>query len=152
MPRFFITTNASLNHAAGGVGFEFEPVALRGGSWLGVLAVDEESAANILLSAGFDHVAEISAERYENLKKKETARPTSSPRPPDGPAPLVEGVAGVVGQTSAHGGGDTTDLAKNPNSTAGISAVSLLSGPVNPPHEPLLEQAATRRSRPIRKP
>ncbi len=150
MPRYFITTNASLNYNVGGIDFPFEPIALRGGSWLGVLAVDEESAANNLLSGGFPQVAEISEARYENEKKKLMGQPTSSPTLLEKPRAQVEGVAGVVGQSSARGAADVNDLSRNPNSTSGISAISLLSAPVTPPHEPLLEQQNTRRPRPVR--
>ena len=148
MPRYFICTNASRNYAAGGISFPFEPVALRGGSWLGVLAVDEESAANILLSANFEQVAEVNLERYDSLKKKPVATRTGSPALPT--EPVLAGVAGPVGRNSGHGGGNTTDLSRNPNATSGITGVSLLSGPVNPPHEPLLEQQPTKRVRPMR--
>lgn len=146
MPRYFITTNASRNYNAGGFDFPFEPVSLRGGVWLGVLAVDEESKANILLQAGFSEVAEINDARYESLKKKYPERLIDSPTLPGKPLPL-EGVAGVVGRSSAHGAGDVGDPAKNPNATHNLSAVGLLSGEATPPHEPLLEQAPTRRPR-----
>lgn len=151
MPRYFISTNASRNYSAGGITFAFEPVSLRGGSWLGVLALEEDSDANILLSAGFPQVAEINQERYENEKKKQTGQRTSSPTQPGNPKPVGPGVAEAVGRSSGHGAGDVADLSRNPNSTSGIGAISLLSAPVTPPHEPLLEQPSTRRARPVRK-
>lgn len=146
MSRYFITTNASLTYAAGGINFPFEPVAQRGGSWLGVLAVDEESAANILLEAGFPQVAEIGEERYQIEKKKLEPRQTSSPDSPTRPN-RVPGVAGVAGQSSGRGAAKGVDPARDPNSTAGISSVSLLGSTAMPPHEPVLEQTASRRPR-----
>lgn len=150
MPRYFITTNASRNYSAGGIGFPFEPVAQRGGSWLGVLALDNPSDANILLSAGFPQVAEIDEARYDSLKKKLVARPTDSPVSPEKQSPAGLAVANRVGQSSVRGAGGV-DLTKDPNSTAGISAVALMSAAVTPPHEPLLEQSTSRRPRPVRK-
>lgn len=58
-----------------------------GGSWLGVLAVDDESAANILASS--DGASEITAQKYDDLKKKrqtpekaDDSRLLLPPRPP----------------------------------------------------------------------
>lgn len=147
MSRYFITTNAALNYSAGGLNFPFEPVAQRGGSWLGVLALDTPSDADILLSAAFPQVAEISQEYYDIQKKKPGVNPSSSPVLPTNQKPVGLVVAQVVGQSSGHGG-SPVDLAKDPNSTANISSVSLLSGAVTPPHEPLLEQQPSRRGRP----
>ena len=50
--RYFLTINASHPYIAGGLTFSFEPVQNRGGSWLGVLSVDDESAASALAAAG----------------------------------------------------------------------------------------------------
>ncbi len=146
MARYFITTNASLPHAAGGISFPFEPVAQRGGSWLGVLALDTPSDADILISAGFPQVGEIDEARYDSLKKKQGATQTNSPASPTRQKPVGLVVAGVAGQSSGHGAG-VVDVTKDPNSTANFSAVSLMSGEVTPPREPLLEQQA-----PARKP
>ncbi len=144
MARYFITTNASLPHATGGTSFTFEPVAQRGGSWLGVLALDTPSDADILLSAGFPQVAEIEQSRYDDLKKKLGVSQTNSHDSPTRQKPVGLAVAGVVGQNSGHGA-SPVDPAKDPNSTANFSAVALMSGEVTPPHEPLLEQQATAR-------
>lgn len=151
MSRYFITTNASRTYSAGGITFPFEPVAQRGGSWLGVLALDEESEANILLSGGFQQVAEIDLARYDSLKKKPAANQTSSPAFPTKPKPQGPGVAGVVGQSSVPGVASAVDLTKDPNSTAMMTSVTLLSGSANPPHEPMLEQQAPKRPNPIKK-
>lgn len=149
MPRYFLSTNASRNYISGGRSFEFEPIALRGGSWFGVLALDEESDANILLSAGFPQVDEIDFATYDAQKKKvETREPSTFQNSLPRPNPVGLAVAPVVGQSSAPGG--APDLSKDPNSTSHLSAVSLMSGSVTPPHEPLLEQPATRRPRPNR--
>lgn len=150
MSRYFLTTNASLTYNAGGVGFPFEPVCQRGGTWLGVLAVEEDSAANILLAAGFPQVAEISGERFNLEKKKVAPRATGSLASPTRQS-SIPGVAGRAGQSSARGAAKGVDPARDPNSTAGITGVSLLGTVVLtatsdlPPHEPLLEQAAGRR-------
>lgn len=147
MSRYFITTNAALTFAAGGINFPFEPVAQRGGSWLGVLALDNPSDADILISAGFQQVDEINEARFDSLKKKPVASPSNSPVWPTNQKPVGLVVAPVVGQSSGHGG-SPVDLSKDPNSTAMMSSVSLLSGAVTPPHEPLLEQPAFRKPRP----
>lgn len=139
MARYFITTNASQPYNAGGIGFTFDPVAQRGGSWLGVLALDTPSDANILLEAKFPQVAEIEESRYDSLKKKQGVNPTSSPVLPTRQKPVGLVVANRAGQSSAPGAG-AVDLSKDPNSTANFSAVSLMSADVTPPHEPLLEQ------------
>jgi hypothetical protein len=150
MPRYFITTNASRPYSAGGIGFNFDPVAQRGGSWLGVLALDTPSDATILLSAGFSQVEEIDEARYDSLKKKLGANPNNSPVLPARQKPVGLAVAPVVGRSSGHGAG-AVDLSRDPNSTAGMSMVALSSAPVTPPHEPLLEQSTTRRPRPNHK-
>lgn len=142
MSRYFIATNASRGYATEGRTFVFEPVSLRGGSWLGVLALEDDSEASILLSGGFEQVAEVNLARYEDLKKKQAGLPTNSPV---SPLPLP-GVAGVVGQSSVPGA-KAVDLSTDPNSTAGITSVTLLGRDVTPPHEPLLEQNPNPRSR-----
>lgn len=68
--RYFLKVSVSAPFVEGGHTFEFEPVSLRGGSWLGVLAVEDDSAANALISANLHDVAEITKERYELEKKK----------------------------------------------------------------------------------
>lgn len=146
MSRFFVTTNASRTYAAGGINFPFEPVSQRGGSWLGVLALDNETEASILLSAGFPQVAEITEERYQLEKKKLEPRQNSSPVLPTKPVP-VAGVAGVAGQSSVRGVAKGVDPAKDPNSTALLTSVTLLGSRATPPHEPLLELPAQRRPR-----
>lgn len=70
--RYFLSTSAALPVNVGGFAFEFEPVALRGGSWLGVLAVEDDSAASALASSGLSAVGEIDMAKYDGLKKKMT--------------------------------------------------------------------------------
>ena len=68
--RYFQTSNATRPYRAGGVGFEFEPVELIGGSaWLGVLVADEP-AASILAGAEFPQVTELTQTEYDSVKKK----------------------------------------------------------------------------------
>lgn len=150
MPRYFITTNASRPYVAGGISFTFEPVAQRGGSWLGVLALDTPSDATILLSAGFEQVSEINEERFDGLKKKPGANQNNSPVLPGRQKPVGLAVAPVVGRSSGPGAAGV-DLSKDPNSTAGMSMVALSSAAVTPPHEPLLEQSTARRPRSLKK-
>lgn len=70
MPRYFTTSNATRPYRTGGLAFEFEPYEqIGGGSWFGVLAVDEP-AASILAAKNFPQVSEIDADAYEAIKKK----------------------------------------------------------------------------------
>lgn len=141
MPRYFLTTDAARPYSVGGRSFEFEPVALRGGSWLGILAVDDESAASILASNLPGGVDEISSDYYLGLKKKHSANTPETPAWPTQPPPNPD-------LTVADRAGVPTDrIIVNPpttpggiNSTAGITAVTLLTTPESPPNEPLLVQ------------
>ena len=67
--RYFLKTSVTQPLTLAGFTFEFEPVAIRGGSWFGVLAVEDDSAANALAEYGMD-VGEITQARYESEKKK----------------------------------------------------------------------------------
>jgi hypothetical protein len=70
MARYFTTRNASRPFKAGGLAFEFEPYEQTGGgSWLGVLAV-EEPAASILAGKFTGIIIEIDVDAYEAIKKK----------------------------------------------------------------------------------
>lgn len=133
--RFFITTNASRPMTAGGRVFTFEPVALRGGTWLGVLAVEDSSAASILADRP-QGVDEISAERYEGLKKKLTADSTNSrPARPTLSSPGVAVADPVASPTSR-----TTSEAK----PVEVASVELQTTTHQPPAEPLLAQTTKR--------
>lgn len=73
--RYFKTTNASRRYTAGRLAFTFEPVSNIGGSWLGVLAVEDNSAASTIAAAALPQVQEISQEIFEDLKKKPQSNP-----------------------------------------------------------------------------
>lgn len=106
--KFFSTTNASRTYKVGGLVFTFEPVTNIGGSWLGVLAL-EQSSADILAGsiAAIPQISEITEEEYHGLKKKPMSQatlsrgfqaPPTSPRPPEA-ARLVGPTAGPVPAT-----------------------------------------------------
>ncbi len=82
MRRYFESLNVGRPFEVGGRSFVFEPSESKGGFWVGVLAVDDESAASILVSV-YPRVWEITAEQYEAKKKRlqpsapSRARPTS---------------------------------------------------------------------------
>ena len=145
--RYFLTVNASHPYIAGGLTFSFEPVQNRGGSWLGVLAVEEDSAASTLASANIVNVAEISFERYDSLKKKvrmaglpsgQSASPQPRPRRTDQVNGAVAGLAGQRGAT--RGIGNPMIPNRAPEQPANIlPAVSLQSTSVEPPFEALLD-------------
>lgn len=103
--KFFSTSNASRTYKAGGLVFTFEPVTNIGGSWLGVLAL-EQSSADILAgaAASIPQISEITEVEYEELKKKPSNQgtlsrgfqaPPTPPRPPEA-ARLVGPTAGPV--------------------------------------------------------
>lgn len=138
--RYFLNTSAGRPIVAGGETFEFELVGLRGGSWLGILALDEPRAS-ILAAARPTNTDEISEELYEAQKKKHSAvAPSSraSPTPTSSEPALT--VADRVGSLTPP------PVSKDPNSTAGITAVSLMTTPNVPPAEPLLSAAPKRRN------
>jgi len=68
--RYFRTSNATRQYQAGEFNFTFEPVENIGGSWIGLLAVDNSSAASQLAAAGIPQIEEISKDDYEAVKKK----------------------------------------------------------------------------------
>lgn len=133
--RYFLTTDAARVYTLGGFSFAFEPVRLQGGSWLGVLAVDEP-AASILASFHPSGTDEISIERYDSLKKKGTA----DQGPGWGRPPRANPALAVADRVGAPIGPTTASPAKVPdhNSTAHITAVTLLTTSATPPNEPLL--------------
>jgi hypothetical protein len=88
--RYFKTSNASRRYNAGALAYTFESVSNIGGSWLGVLAVEDASAANTLAAAAFPQVSEITQTEFEDLKKKpqqnshyRVFQGAKSPPPPD---------------------------------------------------------------------
>lgn len=150
--RYFLNTSAARPAVAGGMTFEFELVGLRGGSWLGILALDEPGAS-ILAEARWPNTDEITEEVYLIQKKKLSANQPSSPawpRPsPHQPAVAIADRAGsltspaVSDQNFNPGAPPAGPL--NPNSISGVSAVSLLTTDHSPPAEPLLSQPPKRR-------
>lgn len=140
--RYFLTINASHPYVAGGLTFSFEPVQNRGGSWLGVLAVEEDSAASTLAAAKLFGVEEIGDERFISLKKKLMGLPDSlngSPKPQRVriPAAAVEGVRVV--EPSGRTPGVGNPLIQRPAAAPVIEAVTLQSTSAQPPVEPLIE-------------
>lgn len=121
--------------------FVFEPVEPMGGSWLGVLAVDDESAASYLLANGID---EISAEQFEALKKKRmgagTAQgyvPSRTPQLPRQPLEVAASPADRrIDSVSEPAGGSAANR---------LGGVTLLTTNKLPPAEPLLEAGAPKR-------
>ncbi len=140
--RYFLNTSAARPVVAGGETFEFELVGLRGGSWLGILALDEPRAG-ILAAARAPNTDEISEELYLVQKKKLSVTQPNSPAwpTPTSPAPALT-VADRVGSLTPPAASSPVDH----NSTANISAVSLMTTANSPPSEPLLSQAPKRRS------
>ena len=141
--RYFLTINASHPYIADGLTFLFEPVQNRGGSWLGVLAVEEDSAASALASASLYGVDEITLERYETLKKKLTGTPIGSsasppPRRVRTPGANVAGVRLVEPQAGTRGVGNP--LIPRPAPVVAPESVSLQTTEAQPPFEPLLDE------------
>ncbi len=140
MLRYFqsIVTGRPLN--VGGRSFIFEPVMPLGGGWLGVLAVDDESAASIL-AAATDEADEITEEAYNTFKKKRSGRVTQtgfvpSQTPQIKPQPLLPSAVPAVSPTASTG----TEAPPASPEPAGPN-VSLGVTDAEPPHEPLLEPA-----------
>lgn len=130
--RYFICTNAGRPVIAGGQTFTFEPVSNWGGSWLGVLAVEDDSSANILSQSGNGQVEEITKDYYDIQKKKQSVVSSNSTVSPTRPpfamsAHAARPAAPPTGQTEGF------------NSTEMITPVTLLTTRAQPPREPLLE-------------
>lgn len=149
--RYFLNTSAARPVVAEGRTFEFELVGLRGGSWLGILALDD-SEASILAGARAPNTDEITEEIYLVQKKKSSANQPSSP---GWPRPSETNPALAIADPAAHPtsrAGFNQDFNPgappagplNPNSISGVSAVSLLTTSNSPPAEPLLAQAPKR--------
>lgn len=101
--RYFKTSNASRRYVAGELAFTFEPVSNIGGNWLGVLAVEVDSTASIIAAANLPQIQEITAEQFEELKKKpqpnQHFRALPGARPSNQPPPAVGHVV-QAGSTS----------------------------------------------------
>lgn len=133
--RYFLSTNASRPTTAGGHSFTFEPVALRGGTWLGILAV-EDSLAAIISSVQPDQVAEIALDYYESLKKKESHSPAPSPNPSPTPSEGVRVVEPAAPSSSRR---------PAPEPPAKLLPVTLRTTTEQPPPEPLLASTSGRK-------
>lgn len=141
--RYFLTTDAARVWTLGGFTFEFEPIRLQGGTWLGILAVDEP-AASILASAHPDGTDEVSEEYYNSQKKKGTADQGPAwprARTPNPAVAVADRVGVHIGATS--GSSPSTPVGKQ--DTTSFTAVSLLTTKNSPPAEPLLGGTAKRR-------
>lgn len=137
--RYFLNTAAAKPVVAGGYTFEFELVGLRGGSWLGILAVDEP-AASVLAAAHPSNTDEISLEIYNLQKKKSSATLPPSPRLP---RPMVPEPALAVAEPAAN---PMSRAASKPaDSTVPLTPVTLLATFNAPPAEPLLAQPNIKR-------
>jgi hypothetical protein len=134
--RYFLTTVASKPFEAGGKLFLFELVGNLGGSSLGVFACADEADANILGAACGTTLEEITAEQYDVKKKRLSLSQSDSPvsRSSLQDSPQNHAVADRVGSLTPpfrdNGG---------PNSTEGITRVSIFSTDRSPPKEPILE-------------
>lgn len=132
-----------VNTPAGERSFNFEPIEPMGGSWLGVLAVDDDSAASIL--ANCEGAWEIMAEKYDALKKKRagvaTAKgfaPSRTPQLP--PQPLVASADPAERRSDSPSNSDILAQVSKP-----VASVSLLTTDKKPPAEPLLDIGLPRR-------
>lgn len=104
--RYFKTSNASRRYTVGKNHFTFEAVEQSGGTWSGVLAIEDDAAADELAGANIPQIEEINQEEYDEVKKKlPTSTPASSatvrPLPGSGqPQQVVEGAA-ATGATAS---------------------------------------------------
>lgn len=140
MLRYFTSLVTGRPLEVGGRSFIFEPVTPRGGGWLGVLAVEDESAASILASFP-DRVSEISEEQYDVFKKKRSGQATTpvsaqSPTPQPKPQPLVPSVVLAAPRTNSI----STEVPAAVSESVETS-VSLKVTDKEPPPEPLLDVA-----------
>lgn len=108
-----------------------------GGSWLGVLAVDDESAASILATS--EAAWEITFEKFDALKKKRaqpgTAQgfaPSQTPQLP--PQPLAVPASPAVAPTAS-----VSEVVPIVGVARALASVNLLVTDKKPPAEPLLE-------------
>lgn len=113
-----------------------------GGSWAGILAVDDESAASILAEAGL----EISEARYLELKKKAKGEGTAQGYVPSPTPPRLPPQAIVLDAVRAED--RIAFTSEQPAPTAPIPpSVELATTSQKPPDEPLLEHREPKRRR-----
>lgn len=146
--RYFLNSSANRPVVVGGHSFSFELVGLRGGSWLGILAVEDDSAASILAASLPSTMDEIDAEHYERLKKKSSANQGTSPA---WPRPTYQDRSLTVAERAGRPPilGASSPSVIDHNSTANITAVSLLTTRNLPPTEPLLAVQGGKSRRPL---
>lgn len=148
--RYFLTINASRPYVADGYTFTFEPISNRGGSWLGVLAVDDQSAASALASAQLFGVEEIIQDRYDSLKKKVmvTLRESSAlQRPRRVPTPGASAGAVRLVEPSGRTHGVGNPLIPRAAPEVAKVSVSLQSTDAQPPSEALLDMPSLKTGR-----
>lgn len=139
MLRYFQSLGAGRPINLGGRPFIFEPVEPMGGSWIGVLALDDESGANILASAGL----EITQERYDSLKKKRMGQSTAQDSGPSRTPPKLPPQPIVVAAARA----EDRIVSSSEASPVPVpqKTVTLKTTSVKPPQEPILEADAPKR-------
>lgn len=113
-----------------------------GGSWAGVLAVDDESAANILAGAGL----EIAEARYNELKKKVRGQPTAPVSGPSRTPPQLPPQPIVVSAARAEDRIDSNSSMVVPGAPSFVS-VTLGTTSKQPPADPLLEMPSQKRKK-----
>lgn len=141
MTRYFQSAVTGRPLAVGDRSFIFEPIEPMGGSWLGVLAVDDESAASVLATS--DSAWEIDEAKFDALKKKRAYPGTvhgsvPSPTPQLPPLPLV-GTAKPAGRPLSSSGDAPPAVGPAPPGNRVLPSVTLLTTTKTPPHEPVLE-------------
>ncbi len=101
--RYFRTSNASRQYRAGDIAVTFEPLENVGGNWSGLLAVEDDAQAKMIVAAKHPQIEELTKEEYEGLKKKPTLPISSlqdSPMPPQASSPPVRVAGGAARPTS----------------------------------------------------
>lgn len=110
-----------------------------GGSWIGVLALDDESGANILASSGL----EITQERYDSLKKKRMGQSTAQDSGPSRTPPKLPPQPIVVAAARAEDR-IASSSESNPVPTP-QKTVTLRTTKIRPPEEPILDADVPKR-------
>ncbi|HUD74517.1 MAG TPA: hypothetical protein VMQ76_05545 [Terracidiphilus sp.] len=142
MARYFQSPVVGRPLMVGGQPFVFEPCEPMGGSWLGVLALDEPSASVLgaVAAGGTPTVWEITEAQYDKAKKKTQTEanvsrgfPRRLPSPPPSPADAV-----AAGEATNSQSGGEPGVRDQPS-------VTLQYTDQQPPIEPLLQDAGERR-------
>lgn len=139
MPRYFKSSTVSRPVSSGAGSFVFEPSVPMGGSWLGVLAVDEPTASQLAADLP-PSVWEISEEAYNAIKKKAPAmEPDWQPFPQrvKNTAPLV-----VVAPAERP---IAPTKPEEVSAAIGMQGVSLSTTRAQPPEEALLAAPSEKR-------